>query len=94
MRYNEAMRLIESSKRELFATLENEKMRSNSLITENKDSTYLIMNDRIEKAKEDLTSRIRDIEKVNFLNFTDFHLRYKPKNMKSMILVNWNIVDE
>ena len=66
MRYNEAMRQIESSKRELFASLENEKMRSNSLITENKDSTYLVMNDRIEKAKEDLTSRIRDIEKVNF----------------------------
>lgn len=69
MRYNEAMRQIESNKRELFATLENEKMRSNSLITENKDTTYLIMNDRIEKAKEDLTSRIRDIEKVIFFCF-------------------------
>lgn len=65
MRYNEAMRMIESSKREFYSSLENEKMRNSSLITENKDTTFLVMNDKIEKAKEDINTRIRDLEKVS-----------------------------
>lgn len=74
MKQNETMRSVESNKREIYQNLENERSRLNSLLMETKESTLLIANDKIEKAKEDLLNRIRDLEKVENKKQQLFHL--------------------
>lgn len=67
IRLNEILRQLESNKRDLYQNMENERLRINGLLVETKESTSLIMNDKIDKAKEDLLTRITDLERVKFI---------------------------
>jgi hypothetical protein len=65
LKYNEAVRALEGQKRELLAVIDNERMRTNAMIHDTKDSIVLVANDRIERAKDDLISKLRDLERVS-----------------------------
>lgn len=67
MKLSETMRQVESNKREIFQSIENEKLRINHQLSENKEATLLLTNDKTDKAKEDILNRIRDLERVNFI---------------------------
>jgi hypothetical protein len=44
--------------------MEAERARFNSTVLESKESSLLINNDKIEKAKDDLLNRIKELERV------------------------------
>ena len=51
--------------------MEAERARYNSTMLETKESISLVINDKIEKSKDDLLSRIKDLERV--CTKTDFY---------------------
>jgi hypothetical protein len=57
-------KLIETIKRDVHVSMEAERARVNAHLFESKESTLLIANERIERAKEELLSRVKDIERV------------------------------
>ncbi len=63
-KYNECIRSIESLKRQITQNFETEKIKVNALINETKDLISLSSSDKIEKTKEEILSRIRELEKV------------------------------
>ena len=63
-KYNEALRSLESLRREFTQSIEAERARSNAFMNESKESSILAYNDKIEKTKEDLLSKFRDVERV------------------------------
>lgn len=65
LKYNETIRSLESMKREFYQNIENERTKLNSMISETRDASLLITNDRIDKTKEDLLNRIREVERVS-----------------------------
>ena len=66
LKYNESMRALDGQKREILTIIDNERMRTNAMIHDTKDSIVLIANDRIERAKDDIINKIRDLERVIF----------------------------
>lgn len=69
LKYNEAIRSLESLRREFNQNIEAERARSNAFMNESKESSIIAYNDKIEKTREDLMSKLRDIERVSFLFF-------------------------
>ncbi len=63
-KYNECIRSVESLKRQINQNFETEKIKVNALINETKDLISLSSNDKIEKTKEEILGRIRELEKV------------------------------
>lgn len=64
-KYVEAMRAIDNSKREIYQNMETDRARLNAQIAETRDAVMFHTNDRVEKAKEDLTIKLRDVERVS-----------------------------
>ena len=62
------IRALENQKRELLQVIDNERMRTNSLLHDTKDSISLIATERIERAKDEMLSKIRDLERVTIQN--------------------------
>ena len=64
-KYVEAMRAIDNSKREIYQNMETDRARLNAQIAETRDAVMFHTNDRVEKAKEDLTIKLRVVERVS-----------------------------
>ena len=64
-KFNEVQRALESVKREFYQNIETERARVNTVINESRETALIIATDRIEKTKEDILIRIRDVERVN-----------------------------
>lgn len=63
-KYVDAMRNLEATKREIYQNMDTDRARLTAQICETRDATMFHVNDRIEKTKEDLHARIRDLERV------------------------------
>ena len=64
-KFNEVQRALESVKREFYQNMETERTRVNTVIGESRETALILATDRIEKTKEDILTRIRDVERVS-----------------------------
>jgi hypothetical protein len=74
-KFNEVLRSLESIKREFYQNIETERTRLNTAINESRETALIVTNDRIEKTKEDILIRIRDVEKVNISYFLNIYMK-------------------
>lgn len=61
------VRIIDANKRDLSQQLENDRIKMNTILNEYKEFLLVQSNDKLDKIKDDLYIRIRDIEKVLFV---------------------------
>ena len=64
-KYNEAIRTLESLRREFYASIEGERAKSNAYLNETKESTQLATNEKLERMRDDFLSKIREIERAH-----------------------------
>ena len=64
-KYVEAMRAIDMSKREIYQNMDTDRARMNAQLAETRDAVMFHTNDRVEKAKEELNIKMRDVERVS-----------------------------
>jgi hypothetical protein len=60
------MRIVDANKRDLTQQLENDRIKMNTILNEYKELLLAQSNDKLDKIRDDLYIRIRDIEKVYF----------------------------
>jgi hypothetical protein len=78
-KYNECIRSIEALKRQINQNMESEKIKVNSLVLETKDLISVSANEKIDRVRDELMSRIRDLEKA----ISD-ELDHKTKYLKNV----------
>lgn len=66
MKYNEAIRTLESLRREFYASIEAERAKSNAYLNETKELTQMAANEKLERLKDDFLVKMRDLERVRF----------------------------
>ena len=59
------MRAIDMSKREIYQNMDTDRARMNAQLAETRDAVMFHTNDRVEKAKEELNIKMRDVERVS-----------------------------
>lgn len=63
-KFTEVLRSLESIKREFYQNMETERTKVNTAINESRETALIVATDRIEKTKEDILNRMRDVERV------------------------------
>ncbi len=87
-KYNETLRAMEAQKREILQIIDNERLRTSSMMQDTKDSIMLIANDRIDRARDETLNKIRDLERVSF-SFLMIKI-YKPNTFVKIHELNYN----
>ncbi len=64
-KYNEAIRSLESLRREFYASIEAERAKSNAFLNETKESTQMANNEKMERMRDDFLVKIREIERAH-----------------------------
>ncbi len=56
---------MESLRREFYQNIEAERARSNAYLAESKESSLITYNDKLERTKDELFAKIRDLERAH-----------------------------
>lgn len=65
LKYSESLRALENQKREIMSIIDSERMRTNALLHDTKDSIMLLSNEKVERAKDEIYNKIRELERVS-----------------------------